>query len=226
MTKRAQAKSERRWEEEQKRNREKEVKREEKEQAKFLAGPVLHPINNSPYYEIDWFRVRRMARIHCTPAECAWVLGVPYSVLIARQEFTEVFQRGWEEGKASLRRLQWRAARIQSKVGNNVAMLIFLGKQILGQRDEVFMDAVHHIPGLEQPRQQDLKRLTVEELLNLEKLIAKAEGHAEDSPPAKVFPQVTIADDEEPIEAPVEVLDLELAVAPGEATAEPAAEPA
>ena len=45
--------------------------------------------------------------------------------------FSEVFRQKREGGKASLRRMQWRLAE------RNAAMAIFLGKNILGQRDSI-----------------------------------------------------------------------------------------
>jgi hypothetical protein len=44
--------------------------------------------------------------------------------------FAAAVHRGRERAKASLRCLQWKAAR-----AGNVTMLVWLGKQILGQRD-------------------------------------------------------------------------------------------
>ena len=46
--------------------------------------------------------------------------------------FADALKRGKEQGKVSLRRLQWKAAQ-----NGNITMLIWLGKQVLGQRDRM-----------------------------------------------------------------------------------------
>jgi hypothetical protein len=57
------------------------------------------------------------------------------SVDTLRDNFSDIIQRGQEEGKASLRRMQYQAA-----VKGNVVMMIWLGKQLLGQRDRADID--------------------------------------------------------------------------------------
>jgi hypothetical protein len=77
-----------------------------------------------------------MARMHCTAEEIADVLGMSTDTLTQRLQergyagFPEFYKQFAAQGKASLRRLQWRAAE-----GGNVAAQIWLGKQWLGQRD-------------------------------------------------------------------------------------------
>lgn len=88
--------------------------------AKKKTGPVPR--------EIDAEMVRTLAKIHCTNREIAAVLRCSCNLIESRfqQELTE----GREEGKKTLRDLQWQAA-----IKGNVSMLIWLGKQILGQRE-------------------------------------------------------------------------------------------
>jgi hypothetical protein len=74
-----------------------------------------------------------LGRIHCTKAEIAGVLGVSRPTLDAfldrEPSAREAFENGTQEGKASLRRTQFRLAE------RNAAMAIFLGKNYLGQKD-------------------------------------------------------------------------------------------
>jgi hypothetical protein len=56
-------------------------------------------------------------------------MGCHVDTLYAR--YSEILQRGEDEGKRSLKRLQW----LQAEKGN-VQMLIWLGKQWLGQKDK------------------------------------------------------------------------------------------
>lgn len=85
-----------------------------------------------PRKEIDYTQARRLAEIQCTIAEIAHVFGVSDTKLKRDAEFRAVYDQAREHGKASLRRLQWAAARRGS-----TAMLIWLGKQYLGQTDRV-----------------------------------------------------------------------------------------
>jgi len=59
------------------------------------------------------------------------VLGCSHDTLARDEEFCVVHKKGMDEGKTSLRRLQWQTAR-----GGNPTMQIWLGKQYLGQRDK------------------------------------------------------------------------------------------
>lgn len=87
--------------------------------------------------------IRSLAQIHCTMAEAASVLKV------ARETFTryvnehpairEAWDAGLDEGKASLRRAQFKSALGSKEDGitPNVTAQIWLGKQILGQTDNM-----------------------------------------------------------------------------------------
>ena len=84
-----------------------------------------------PKKEIDMELVERLANIQCTQEERASVVGCSVDTLVAQQDFSEIYKKGREVGKSSLRRTQWRIAQ------NNAAMAIWLGKQYLGQTDKV-----------------------------------------------------------------------------------------
>jgi hypothetical protein len=81
--------------------------------------------------EIDYDKAEKLAAIMCTQSEIASVLGVSLSVLEHDPEFQRVHKKGMEHGKASLRRMQYSAAK-----DGNITMQIWLGKQYLGQRDK------------------------------------------------------------------------------------------
>ena len=81
--------------------------------------------------EIDYDKAEKLAAIMCTQSEIASVLGVSLSVLEHDPEFIRIHKKGMEQGKASLRRMQYSAAK-----DGNITMQIWLGKQYLGQRDK------------------------------------------------------------------------------------------
>jgi hypothetical protein len=84
-----------------------------------------------PKIEIDWEDVRKLSLLQCTQNEIASFLGVSVDTLLRRKEFCELYKKGMEEGRMSLRRLQWKKAQ-----DGNTTMLIWLGKQYLGQSDK------------------------------------------------------------------------------------------
>lgn len=78
--------------------------------------------------------VEKLASMMCTDEEIASVLGVSVDTLLNKRNaktFTEHKERGRNNGKASLRRMQYKAA----EAGNST-MLIWLGKQFLDQTDK------------------------------------------------------------------------------------------
>lgn len=84
-----------------------------------------------PKFEIDYELVRKLANIQCTQKEIASILGCSDRTLQNDEEFMRVFKEGIESGRASLRRYQFKLAE------KNASMAIFLGKQYLGQRDNI-----------------------------------------------------------------------------------------
>jgi hypothetical protein len=89
----------------------------------------------APRKPIDHNLVRRLAGIGCTVDEIAVACGVSIRCMFKRieaePELAEAIEEGRATGKATLRRLQWQGAR-----AGNATMLIWLGKQLLGQRDK------------------------------------------------------------------------------------------
>src|SRR5690606_6388332 len=88
-----------------------------------------------PKAPIDLALVEKLAGIQCTEEEIAAVLEIHPETFRRRKrqepEIAEALERGRSKGRVSLRRAQWKAAE-----GGNSTMLVWLGKQYLGQRDE------------------------------------------------------------------------------------------
>jgi hypothetical protein len=88
-----------------------------------------------PAIEFDLAQIEGLARIQCTDEEIAAAVGCSVDTLARRKvddpAFMEALQRGKAKGRGSLRRLQWQRAN-----GGSDTMLIWLGKQLLGQRDK------------------------------------------------------------------------------------------
>ena len=99
------------------------------------------PEGGRPRVEIDIDQLRNMVRIQCTAEECAGVFECSVDTLDRRLKeegyggFADFYKKHSDEGKASLRRAQWKAAQ-----DGNPTMLVWLGKQMLGQRDKQDVD--------------------------------------------------------------------------------------
>lgn len=83
-----------------------------------------------PKLPIDKDLVRKLARINCTMIEIASVCNCSVDTLERR--FADIIKGEREVGKTSLRRWQWSSAE-----KGVPALLIWLGKQYLGQSDKI-----------------------------------------------------------------------------------------
>ena len=85
--------------------------------------------------DINQKQFESLCKIQCTKREIASVLDCNVSTVerwckrTYKMNFEDARAVFAEDGKASLRRIQWELAK------KNTAMAIFLGKQYLGQRD-------------------------------------------------------------------------------------------
>lgn len=104
-----------------------------------------------PLTDIDWQQVDKMCEIHCTGEEQASILGVDYDTLNAACKrdkgigFSDYFKQKSSGGKMSLRRRQFTSA-----MDGNTTMLVWLGKNWLGQSD------------MPEPEPQDLPPIVIE----------------------------------------------------------------
>jgi hypothetical protein len=94
---------------------------------KLPVTKLCHSSNNKLLTED---RVRDLAHIQCTYKEIAACCRCSEDTL--RNHFSSVITNGWEEGKESLRRAQYKKA-----MEGNPSMLIWCGKHTLKQRDVI-----------------------------------------------------------------------------------------
>lgn len=91
----------------------------------------------APKKPIDYSSLDKLCAIHCTGEECAAILGCSYEHLNNTLKkdghggFLDYFKQKSAAGKMSLRRKQYTKAVDEG----NPTMLIWLGKQWLGQSD-------------------------------------------------------------------------------------------
>lgn len=84
-------------------------------------------------------QVLAMVQLGCSAVEIAPIFGVSHDTISRR--FAKEFAKGNALRKVKLRRLQMKAAE-----GGSVPMLIFLGKNMLGQSDRVTYEQAAEVP--------------------------------------------------------------------------------
>ncbi len=89
-----------------------------------------------PKKVIDYETVEKLAALQCTQQEIAAFLKISTVTLGKDEKFLSVYKDGIEHGRMSLRRHQWRALE-----AGNTTMLVWLGKQYLGQKDQQQINA-------------------------------------------------------------------------------------
>ena len=89
-------------------------------------------------YDIAGEEVEKLASYGCTVREVANFFGCSEDLI--KKSYSQFMTKGKDKGKIRLRQLQWRAAE-----KGNVPILIWLGKQILGQTDKQEIEWDHNI---------------------------------------------------------------------------------
>lgn len=89
-------------------------------------GRIASP--GRPLKPVDKEQIYKLAQLWCTMEEISAHVSVSVDTL--ERQYADIIKKGKEEGKASLRRMQWRSA-----LDGNVTMQIWLGKNILKQTD-------------------------------------------------------------------------------------------
>lgn len=88
-----------------------------------------------PKKEINYETVEKLANIQCTQEEIASFLELSVRTLQRDEEFCRIYKKGQDNGKMSLRRMQYKLA------DKNPTMAIWLGKQYLKQKDNIEVES-------------------------------------------------------------------------------------
>ena len=124
----------------------------------------LAPLMGRPpiiFSDADWQNIEKLCSLMCTADEIAYFMGISIDTLSRRISeaygctFAEYHKRHSVNAIVSLRRSQW-----QNALNGNATMQIWLGKQYLGQKNNLDLDVK-----LEAPR--DI-RLAWRELENMQ----------------------------------------------------------
>lgn len=133
-----------------------------------------HGEPGAPRKEIDTKLLTKLKSIGCTNDEIQAVMGVSADTLQRRAKDTpavkEALETGAAKGRATLRRAQWQGA-----MKGNTGMLVWLGKQLLGQRDyaQIAHTGPNDGPIKTETTYADLKKLPQEDLWTLREILTR-----------------------------------------------------
>jgi hypothetical protein len=129
--------------------------------------------------QIDMVEAEKLASLHCTNEELADWFGVSVRTIelrLKQPEFAAAIQRGRSKGRISVRRAQMKML----ETGNST-MGVWLGKQMLGQRDTITTEHVGAGGGpIQVLAKPNLSRLSDEELRQLRELLSKTQPDERD----------------------------------------------
>lgn len=95
-----------------------------------------------PATKIDKKALQKLCMMHATNEEIGVFFGCSGKTiqrLRKSKEYRDIFEQGEQQGRLTIRRAQFKAAQ-----SGNTAMLIWLGKVMLGQKDKVSTE--HTVP--------------------------------------------------------------------------------
>ena len=123
--------------------------------------------------KIDLVELEKLCSLQCIDEELAAWFGVSVKTIANRRKqprFSEIMQRGKAKGRISVRRAQMRLLE-----SGNATMGVWLGKQLLAQRDVVTAEHTGLAGGpIQVAYKPDLSQLSDEELRNLREIAFKA----------------------------------------------------
>lgn len=127
-----------------------------------------------PKLDLDPVLIQELAGIGCTMIEIASICHCSVDTL--ENNFSDAVKKGRQEIRESLRRRQLDVALNGSRKGEhaNPTMLIWLGKQMLDQKDKQELTGPGGGPLQHEHRQFDWAKLSIDELAEVERLIQSA----------------------------------------------------
>jgi hypothetical protein len=124
--------------------------------------------------QIDLEQLEKLCALQCTDAEIAAWFHVSTRTIEHRRkqrQFAEAMERGRGKGRISVRRHQMKLLE-----AGNATMAVWLGKQLLGQRDVITAEHIGSGGGpIQVAVKPDLKRLNDDELRQLRELAVKTQ---------------------------------------------------
>jgi hypothetical protein len=126
-----------------------------------------------PATPIDLGETEKLCSMHCSDEEIAAWFGVsPRTIQNRRRQakFAKVMERGKARGCINVRRAQLRLLE-----AGNATMAVWLGKNLLGQRDNMQITGAHGAP-VQTGNKPDFSQLSEDELRTLRAILAKVNG--------------------------------------------------
>lgn len=120
---------------------------------------------------IDLDTVNALAAIGCTHAEMAKVLGCSEEWIQAQNAENPAFQLALEQGEGELKQ-SLRRQQLKHAFEGNASLLIWLGKQYLGQVDKQDIKTTTEVSITVRKAQEELKGISKEQILEAHRLLS------------------------------------------------------
>ena len=139
---------------------------------------------------IDLTELEKLCVLQCTDEEIAAWFGTSTRTIERRRKepkFAEVMERGKAKGRISVRRMQ-----LKLLEGGNATMAVWLGKQLLGQRDQIATEG-RPLPSLRDLTTEDLRQVLADYRTQFPELTARVEA---------ITAQFSVVESEKPFISP------------------------
>lgn len=119
---------------------------------------------------IDLEQIKTLCMVGCTMEEMSAILGVSQSWLIDEKEQNPAFALAMDQGYSQMKQ-SLRHAQVQMALNGSAAMLIWLGKQHLGQSDKQVSETTTQINITVQRAMDELRNIPRDQLLSAQALL-------------------------------------------------------
>lgn len=121
--------------------------------------------------KIDLMHVKGLAAIGCTYSEMAMILGCTAEWISKEKGENPAFAIALEQGEGEIKSSLRRAQLDEAINGRNASLLIWLGKQYLGQVDKQEIKSKHEINITVQRAMDELRNIPKEQLLAAQEML-------------------------------------------------------
>ena len=110
-------------------------------------------------FRSDWVVVDRCAEIQCSVTEISYILGISLETFTRRvAEIHNTTPGAYVESKSAKGKMNLRRKQYKIALKGNASMLIWLGKNWLGQTDKAQVETTHKVRGLDKKVGEFLRR--------------------------------------------------------------------
>lgn len=125
-----------------------------------------------PRKELDFNTLAKLCEVHCTAFECAYFFEISIDTLDRRiKEEYDISFAEYKAQKETIGKTQLRRKQFDIAMKGNVPLLIFLGKNMLDQKDKTTTEAQinHHFTPAQLEEKAKIDKMSLKELVEYTK---------------------------------------------------------